>query len=204
MKIKLKTNISIDNLSVKKEYEIISILYIKWDLSDKNYTILYYIINDINDIFCGNESDFIITDSKIESDFIYEEKKLLQRYTIPEQLIASYALHPRNVDVFCLYKALEYTEPIEMDKEFCERFKHLLPEYKYAECFEEKYQDPNLNMIAEPIGQNWVLCPECNEAFEVDEHQGVITCTNVACKVYMNNPYAKKFPSKELKISAKE
>lgn len=53
-----------------------------------------------------------------------------------------------------------------------------------------EYQDAGLALIAEAIGDDWVLCPECKEAFEVNPKQGVIKCTG--CYTEMNNPYAKK------------
>ena len=196
MKVILKDDIYLDNISKNKEYEIITILFIKWETSEKTYDIIYYIINDNYEISFASESDFIIIDSKLELDFIYEQKVFVQRYTTKEQRIPSYVLYPKSVDIRCLYNALEYTEPIEMDKSFCERFKHLLPEYKYAECFKERYQDPDIDLIAEEIGDNWVLCPECNEAFEVDKNQGVVYCPNVACKAILNNPYAPVRPLK--------
>ena len=41
------------------------------------------------------------------------------------------------------------------------------------------------------IGYNWVLCPECDEAFEVNISQNIVTCPNVACKLHLYNPYVK-------------
>ncbi len=44
---------------------------------------------------------------------------------------------------------------------------------------------------AKAIGDNWVLCPECHEAFEVNPVDKVVQCLNVACETYLNNPYYK-------------
>lgn len=67
-------------------------------------------------------------------------------------------------------------------------------QYKFEEYFYE-YQNPEIEIVAEAIGDNWLICPECNEAFEVKEEQGVVKCTG--CYTKMNNPYAKEFPVKE-------
>ncbi len=205
LKIKLKDDIDVDKLfldnnakiSKNKEYEVTTILYVKWDNSNKSYYILYYIVNDNYQIVAVNEEDFMITDSSIDNDFIYVEQKLLQRYSSPEELITTYALYPKSIDLYYFYDVLENTELVQLNQSFCKRFKHLLPEYKYAECFKENYQDPNLKIEAEPIGENFVLCPECNEIFEVKKDEGVITCPNIACRAKLNNPYAPKFPKKE-------
>lgn len=129
MKVKVREDVFLENLTYNKEYEIITILFLKWNLAEKEYSIFYFLFNDIYEITYSHESDFIITDSHLEVDFIYEERKLLQRYTIPDQKVPTYALYPKSINISCLYYAFEYTEPIEIDISFCERFKHLLPEY---------------------------------------------------------------------------
>ena len=68
----------------------------------------------------------------------------------------------------------------KIDKEFA---------YYFAE--KKEYQYENIEITAEAIGQNWVLCPECNEAFEVEKEHEIIICQNVACRTQMRNPYAK-------------
>jgi len=89
-----------------------------------------------------------------------------------------------------LYELVDDLNPIS-NKKFKDAKEKIDKEFAYYFVNDnEKYQDPNIKITAEPIGDNWVLCPECNEAFEVDKEQGVITCPNVACRTKMNNPYA--------------
>ena len=93
-----------------------------------------------------------------------------------------------------LYELVDDLAPLE-DKKFREAKEKIDKEfYHFYGNDRVEYQDPNISLTAEPIGENWVLCPECNEAFEVDKNQGVITCPNIVCKIQMNNPYAKTYP----------
>ncbi|MGE4399432.1 MAG: hypothetical protein AB7D29_07915 [Campylobacterales bacterium] len=43
---------------------------------------------------------------------------------------------------------------------------------------------------ATAIGEHWVMCPECAEAFEVDENIKIVKCPNSECGIYLNNPIA--------------
>ncbi len=96
-----------------------------------------------------------------------------------------------------LYELVDDLAPLE-DKKFREAKEKIDKEfYHFYGNDKLEYQDPNINITAEPIGENWVLCPECNEAFEVDKNEGVVICPNIACRAKMNNPYAKKLPKKE-------
>ena len=87
--------------------------------------------------------------------------------------------------------------------EECEYVKLIYKEHEGHECLNEKtysqYQDPNIKIEAEPIGENWVLCPECHEVFEVNPDQGVVKCPNIACRELLNNPYAPKMPKEPKK-----
>lgn len=195
MKIKLKQGAISDKdffenhavMSYDKKYEVIGVVHQYWGDLDLHevYKISYILLSDDLQLVAASLKKCIIVENNIDNDMIYEYDK----YT------NAYILYPECLGIAFFQDRFAHNDSLEYTEEFCERFKHLLPEYKYAECFKERYQDPNLNIIAESIGENWVLCPECDEAFEVDENQGVITCPNVACKTQMNNPYAKKFPT---------
>ena len=58
--------------------------------------------------------------------------------------------------------------------------------------FVENIDDIALDALA--IGYNWILCPECDEAFEVNISQNIVTCPNVACELRIYNPYVKWCP----------
>jgi len=117
--------------------------------------------------------------------------------------INQYSLCPAKYDKLIL-EALQYLWGID---DLDENREYLYSYSQIKSNFEKKWkvditkelieEISSMFILAEPIGENWVLCPECDEAFEVDENQGVITCTNVVCKAYMNNPYAKVFPKKD-------
>jgi len=173
-------------MSYEREYEVISIIYqFLRDLdTHKVYKISYVLLSDDLHLITTSSEKCIIVDNSLDSDMIYEYSKYID----------AYILHPMSLSVTFFMDRFAHNDLLEYTEAFCKRFKHLLSEYKYAECFKEQYQDPSRKIIAEPIGENWVLCPECNEAFEVNDNQGVITCPNTVCKMQMNNPYAKKFP----------
>ena len=175
-------------MSYEKEYEVISIVhqYIGELYSGKTYTISYILLSDDLQLVTANSNECTIIDSSLDNDMIYEYAEYMN----------AYVLHPKSLSITFFFNRFVHNDLLEYTEDFCERFKHLLPEYKYAECFKERYQDPDIDLIAEEIGDNWVLCPECNEAFEVDKNQGVVYCPNVACKAILNNPYAPVRPLK--------
>ncbi len=65
---------------------------------------------------------------------------------------------------------------------------------KFAELYPECYQVSNIKEFGKDLGDNWIMCPKCSEAYEVKNDQGYIDCQNKTCKIRFNNPYAKKFP----------
>ena len=173
-------------MSYDKEYEVISVIHQYFGKlnTHKVYKISYVLLSDDFQLIAVNSEECTISDNSLDDDFIYEYVAYIK----------SYVLHPKSLSAVFFYNRFAHNDLLEYTKDFCERFRGLLPKYKYAECFKNKYQDPDLKITAEPLGDNWVLCPECNEAFEVDKNQGVVTCPNVACKTKMNNPYAPARP----------
>jgi len=59
-------------------------------------------------------------------------------------------------------------------------------EFEYYDIFNN---EDLTDIDAIKIGSNWVLCPECNDAFEVGENKKIVSCSNIACKIKLNNPY---------------
>jgi hypothetical protein len=101
-----------------------------------------------------------------------------------EQLIDN--LNPlENDPLFKEYK-------LKIDVEYYKLYAH---QEKYAELYPQCYQHKKYP-VAEELGDNWTMCPNCSEAYEVKKDQGYIECKNATCKIKFNNPYAKKFPSK--------
>ena len=74
---------------------------------------------------------------------------------------------------------------------------------KIKELIDKEFSYCNLETIPETeeplhtanaIGYNWILCPECDEAFEVNISQNIVTCPNIACELRIHNPYVKWCP----------
>ena len=94
------------------------------------------------------------------------------------------------------YKTLRLEPEIFYDEYFADRLSDQVPEVEKAffEIYdllvkedESKYLNPE-HKYAEAIGDNWVLCPECYESFQIDSNIGVIQCPNITCKIKYNNP----------------
>lgn len=58
-------------------------------------------------------------------------------------------------------------------------------EFNYYEINKEEL--PQYSAIA--IGDKWVLCPECDHAFEIVDNPEIVTCSNIACNIKLQNPY---------------
>ncbi len=97
------------------------------------------------------------------------------------------------------YKTILLQPELFYDKYFHDKFSDQDPEVEKAffELYElmveeDATQHPNPKYkYAEALGDNWILCPECAEAFQVDSNVGVVTCPNIACKTKLNSPYYK-------------
>ena len=50
--------------------------------------------------------------------------------------------------------------------------------------------DLDTTLIGLDIGEGWMMCPECDEAFEANTQEEVLVCPNKACGVVMRNPYS--------------
>jgi hypothetical protein len=49
-----------------------------------------------------------------------------------------------------------------------------------------EFPDPKLKIQGQILKDNWVMCPECNEAWEVFDNSGILICPK--CSKYQNNP----------------
>ena len=76
------------------------------------------------------------------------------------------------------------------EKETFSKYEKLMAE-PYAKR-NEILQEADLKLTAESLGDLWVLCPQCSDAWETKKHIGKIKCPNKDCGVLLNNPYALK------------
>ena len=171
-------------LSLNSVYEVISILFLQNSHQSNEIKIYYYLVCNDSSIGSYSSSYFEIIDSTIDADFIYEY----------DERINAFILHPKIINKDKFWNSYRYSEDLQVSTKTYERFKHLFSEQQLAEFFKEQYQNPSITIAAEAIGDNWVICPECNQAFSVDPNIGELVCPNIACKTKLNNPYAKKFP----------
>lgn len=81
-------------------------------------------------------------------------------------------------------------QDLEAEKAFFELY-DLMVEEDVTQCPNPKYK------YAEALEDNWALCPECAEAFEVNPDDKVIKCPNVTCGTYLNNPYTREYLKKQ-------
>lgn len=181
MKVKVKNGFQQYQLDANREYEVIAIQMTRSTKRTSCGT-QYYLYRDNESIGPYDEFGFEITDPTLESDYVVKNA---------DQYDALYIL-PDSISVEFFHDWMVSQDEICLTKEFYVRFRHLISDYKFAAFSREHYQDPEIEIVAEAIGDNWVLCPECKEAFEVDPEQGVVQCTG--CYTKMNNPYAKIFP----------
>ena len=163
-----------------KAYEVFAICNILKENEEVVEGTYYYIFNDTyNTIDYHGKNNLNILESSLDEDFI----------TIEDEKKISFVI-PKSINAGPFYYALIDIESVPLTSEIYHRFKNVIPEKIYAESFSHEYQDKNFNDIAEPIGDEWVLCAGCNNPFEVDEKVGVIKCPK--CYTRQNNPYARK------------
>lgn len=91
-------------------------------------------------------------------------------------------------DANFLYELVDDLEPLTTEKFKVAKDK-IDKEFSYYFTDDENCQNEDIKVSAMPIGENWVLCPECDEAFEADKEKKVIQCPNIACREKLNNPY---------------
>lgn len=84
-----------------------------------------------------------------------------------------------------LYELVDDLEPLE-NTTFKKAKENIDKEFSY---YKLNASEEFVEIDAEAIGDHWVLCPECNEAFEVNSESKVIKCTG--CYIELNNPYYK-------------
>jgi hypothetical protein len=193
MKVKLKKDIGtvkIDKfgknhpkygivLDSNKIYEVVGIIIMK-----RNNETEIEIIYDKHNFWSFPMNLFEIVDPTIPNDWVVFEQ--LGAYQMLPKILAYEDFREDFADGYR-----------EAEKIFYNRFAGKIypdKEYEFEEYFVE-YQNPKIEIVAEAVGDNWVICPECNEAFEVKAEQGVVKCTG--CYTKMNNPYAKEFLIKE-------
>lgn len=77
-----------------------------------------------------------------------------------------------------------YNELIEDISENISIFK------KYKKLMDFEFPNNNIEIKAEIIDENWIMCPKCTNAFEVS-NEGLIQCEK--CGTIMNNPLYKGY-----------
>jgi len=179
----LKEGILQKYLTCGKEYEVIAIQMTR-QTEKTSCGIQYYILRDNYSLGPYDENYFIISSPQFEDDYIIKNA---------DEYDALYIL-PISLPIGFFDDWMKYCDEILLTEAFYKRFKHLFSEQQLAEFFKEQYQNPSITIAAEAIGDNWIICPECNQAFSVDPNIGELVCPNIACKTKLNNPYAKKFP----------
>jgi len=79
----------------------------------------------------------------------------------------------------------EYFEEMKYIEEFYKN------EWKDIDT-EELYKEISKQYLrVEVLADNWVLCPKCDEAFEINSDARFIYCPNEECNVILNNPFLK-------------
>lgn len=172
-------------ITIGREYTVYGILTACW--SDNEYP-TYIIWCDRDKVDFISADFFEVMDPKLSKywvlDYGYRGNSKL------EEDKHTYILHKNWLDDPTYLEYLyDISNPLrdplfaeskrEMDEEFIDK-KAII------------YQDETIKLKAEEIGDLWVLCPKCSEAWGVEKYQGVIRCPNSICQVKLNNPYAPK------------
>ena len=70
------------------------------------------------------------------------------------------------------------------DCTYIEEMKKEFPDYELR-----PYHDLQTKILGLDIGEGWVMCPRCDEAFKVDKKREIIFCPSKHCGIFMKNPY---------------
>jgi len=133
---------------------------------DQNYPVPY------NSVFFDLIENYVPNDWKIKIKYL--ENKVITLISFKEMV---------DNNVF-------YENLVNGSKKEIEIFNEYKNAYSYQSKHDSIYQNLNIKKIAEKLNDNWVLCPECNEAWKVNKYIGVIKCPNKNCNLKLNNPYA--------------
>lgn len=57
---------------------------------------------------------------------------------------------------------------------------------RYKELMDLEFPDPSLSKVATNLGDGWLMCPDCDEAWETSSSDGMVRCPK--CRLLMNNP----------------
>ena len=172
--MKVKCIMKGNNPKFPKLNAIYNVFGIDFFLEKTNQEIMISIYSDIHDSPVLEQfKNFEIVDSRIPSDWIFRKSKYINTFFIQPKEFSS--------DFWDKY----HDGDPEAEKIFQE------VERKIKLFHGDKLEDLS-NMDAEfsaqAIGDNWVLCPKCSEAFEVDSDERVVRCPNRVCNVLLNNP----------------
>ena len=183
MTVQPKDNHGNIGISKDKIYEVLAMQSVRKSSKWQAFTV-YYLYNDNNDIDSYHEIDFDIVNNKFDKDFI----------VTPDEYDESLLILPESIPTSFFNSLILENDVIFFTKEFWERFKHLVSQHIYEEILHDEYQSKDLYGIAEPIGEDWVLCGGCDAPFQVVKKQGVVKCPS--CYFKQNNPYSKKLGEK--------
>jgi len=155
-----------------KDTDIKSLVYgIYYVYSEIRYIIFDY---DLMIVDIQTEKETELIDNKYSKYWIDINNKLM-----PKEWHASLFFEELVDDPAPLHNNIFKMIKEQIDKEF--------------EYYDISNKKRLTNIDAVKIGSNWVLCPECDEAFELKTKQGLLTCPNNNCRELLNNPFAKEF-----------
>lgn len=156
------------------EYKTIYEVYMIY--CSENERLYYGYSVKVNEFSFMSDTECEILDNTLNSDFI------LTKNDANNDMLIHKALYQNDL----------YRDVIEWNPEALIEFKKRKKNMKSN--FDE-FQNPYINTAAIILDEGyWVSCPKCLEAFEIDLNKGVVMCSNVTCKVMLNNPYAPKLP----------
>ena len=152
---------------------------------NENYLVygIYEVNNEKRYICCSERCSWItiFSDEKIQmidnKPSIYWKKYNENRF-MPEEW---------NEEGF-LYRLIDEASPLK-EETFKTMKEKIDEEFDYYELGKI---EPDSEITAEVLEDNWVLCPKCSEAFEVTDKKRIIECPNTTCMTRMNNPLYRK------------
>ena len=149
----------------------------KTDIKSLVYGVYY--VND-NQRYITFDNSLKIVDIQIE-----EECEVIDNKYSKYWIDINHKLLPKEWNyILFLEELVDNPAPLN-DDIFREVKERIDKEFLYYDICKIDKKMVDINAIE--IGESWVLCPECDEAFEVDKNSKIINCNS--CEIELNNPY---------------
>jgi hypothetical protein len=161
-----KNNVFYDFVELDKEYNCYGIILIDGEVH-------FYICDQVHESFpVARPADlFEIVDNRLSRYWVFgivEGDKKYPTWMFPEWI----------------------NEPYFQDQLTDEEEREVSIFKSYKELMDLEFPDPSISKVAQIAGADWLICPECQEAWnDSNSSAGMLKCPN--CSTLMHNPRCK-------------